>query len=663
MTILAYLALFGWVPVVLVIFALLPSRWAAPTAVIGAWLLLPPFTLAISSLPDYSKSTAAIFGILLSTLIFYPNRLLTFRPRWFDLPMLLWCFSGVASSVQNDLGVYDGLSDALNQSLTWGLPYLIGRLYFSSLEDLRSFAVAMVVGGLSYVPPCLYEMRMMTSLLRSIYGMGIWGGMSGLRLGGFRPNVFFFTGLELGLWMTAASLAGWWLWRCGTIKKIGPLPFGLILLSILIGTTILCRSTGAIGLLAAGMMLLWLSVRFQTRLLLAVLLLAGPLYVAVRVTNVWTGKHAVDLAEILVGPVRAESLQFRFTCENLLIEKAIQQPIFGWGGWGRSSVFFNANTPWPKPVPTDGLWIIILGTKGYVGLILLYLAMISPAALFVWRFPARHWGDAHMAAGSLATMLLILYLVDCLLNAFPNMIYLTLAGGLIGLEPKQHRTTAAGRSGKAVGQVDQGKPRAAALVGVAAGAGSYGTQIGLANRYRSLGRSFKKEGRQNEAESAWRQALAVLTGLLEAKPGFPELRQLWCDCANDLAWLWANHPNPAQRNPDAAVAMARRMVEQCPDAEVYWNTLGAAYYRAGDDASAVTALDHATALGGGTAFDNVFLAMAHARLGNHEQAELQLTHAIFGMERDYPGHPELVRLCDEARSNLAEGTEAPAAAR
>ena len=104
--------------------------------------------------------------------------------------------------------------------------------------------------------------------------------------------------------------------------------------------------------------------------------------------------------------------------------------------------------------------------------------------------------------------------------------------------------------------------------------------------------------------------------------------------------------------------MARQMVEECPDAEVYWNTLGAAYYRAGDDASAVAALDRATALGGGTAFDDIFLAMAHARLGDREQSEVRLTRAIFRMEQDYPGHPELVRFCDEARSARAEGAEA-----
>ena len=336
MTILAYFALLGWIPAVLVIFALLPSRQAAAIAVIGAWLLLPPYTLAISNLPDYSKTTAATVGVLLATLIFDPGRVLTSRPRWFDLPMLLWCHSGIAASLQNNLGLYDGLSDALNQSITWGLPYVIGRLYFGSLADLRYFATGMVIGGLSYVLPCFYEMRMMSSLLKSVYGMGIWGGMSGMRLGGYRPNVFFFTGIELGLWMTAASLAGWWLWRCGTIKKIGQFPFGSMLLPILMGTAILCRSTGAIALLGLGMMMLWLSVRVRTRLLLASLLFIAPLYVTLRVTNLWSGQQAVDVVESVVGPARAESLEFRFKCETLLIARAVEQPIFGWGGWGQA---------------------------------------------------------------------------------------------------------------------------------------------------------------------------------------------------------------------------------------------------------------------------------------------------------------------------------------
>ena len=92
----------------------------------------------------------------------------------------------------------------------------------------------------------------------------------------------------------------------------------------------------------------------------------------------------------------------------------------------------------------------------------------------------------------------------------------------------------------------------------------------------------------------------------------------------------------------------------------YWNTLGVAYFRAGDATSAVTTLEHAKAVGGGSAFDDVFLAMSHARLGDREQAERRLAEAISGMERRRWGHPELGRFCHEAQSVLAEslGTSA-----
>ena len=147
MTPVAYIALLGWIPFVTVLFAVIPVRMAAAIAVIGAWLLLPPYTLEISGLPDYSKITAATLGMILGSLIFDTVRILKFRPRWFDLPMLLWCFTGLCSSLQNGLGLYDGLADSLAQILTWGLPYLFGRLYFGDLEGLRYFTVAMVIGA------------------------------------------------------------------------------------------------------------------------------------------------------------------------------------------------------------------------------------------------------------------------------------------------------------------------------------------------------------------------------------------------------------------------------------------------------------------------------------------------------------------------------------
>ena len=37
-------------------------------AVIGAWLLLPPYMIDIAGLPDYSKTAAASLGMLFGTL-------------------------------------------------------------------------------------------------------------------------------------------------------------------------------------------------------------------------------------------------------------------------------------------------------------------------------------------------------------------------------------------------------------------------------------------------------------------------------------------------------------------------------------------------------------------------------------------------------------------
>src|SRR5262249_30104306 len=144
-TLLAYIALFGWPLLVVALFAIRPARQAATIAVVGAWLFVPPYALGINGLPDYTKSVAATLGMVLGTLLFTPDRLLSFRPRWFDLPVLGWCLCGIPSALSNapEMELYDGLSHTLAQTIHWGLPYLLGRLHFRTPEDLRYFIVGM----------------------------------------------------------------------------------------------------------------------------------------------------------------------------------------------------------------------------------------------------------------------------------------------------------------------------------------------------------------------------------------------------------------------------------------------------------------------------------------------------------------------------------------
>jgi tetratricopeptide (TPR) repeat protein len=307
-------------------------------------------------------------------------------------------------------------------------------------------------------------------------------------------------------------------------------------------------------------------------------------------------------------------------------------------------------------IPVDGMWISIFGTHGYIGLTLWFLIMGLPPMLFVLRFPGHLWAHPRVAAASLGAALLSLYVVDCILNGFLNMIFISLAGGLIGLSPASlgvTRTTwhQVGDTGRRSGTVRKAECARRSTLRPAAG------RIRLADRYRSLGRAFKKKGQLAEAEAAWRQALDLLAATAVGG-ATPDVQRRWCDCANDLAWLRLHHPEPELQDVNFGVELARRVVETCPDCAVYWNTLGVAHLRAGDYPAAVAALDRAATLGnGGTAFDDVFLSIAHAHLGDWEQARHRLAQAMLGMERDYPGQPELAGYCDEARSILSTGPE------
>ena len=72
-------------------------------------------------------------------------------------------------------------------------------------------------------------------------------------------------------------------------------------------------------------------------------------------------------------------------CENLLIRRALEQPVWGWGGYERSRAYFDeAKT---SLVQMDGLWVITLGTRGFIGLGLLYLVLELPVIVFLVRFP------------------------------------------------------------------------------------------------------------------------------------------------------------------------------------------------------------------------------------------------------------------------------------
>lgn len=141
--------------------------------------------------------------------------------------------------------------------------------------------------------------------------------------------------------------------------------------------------------------------------------------------------------------------------EDKLIEKALQRPLIGWGGWGRSRVYDEDGK---NTTTTDGLWIIIVGEMGLVGLTLLILSLLLPVCQLLLAFGLRGLLHPALAPAGAFAITLVLFAIDCIPNAMVNPIYMVAAGcvsnialsarGMTAAQPARprHRALAGSRS-------------------------------------------------------------------------------------------------------------------------------------------------------------------------------------------------------------------------
>jgi tetratricopeptide (TPR) repeat protein len=137
-----------------------------------------------------------------------------------------------------------------------------------------------------------------------------------------------------------------------------------------------------------------------------------------------------------------------------------------------------------------------------------------------------------------------------------------------------------------------------------------------------------------------------------------ELYPNYADAHNDLAWLLATCPDAKLRDSGRAVELARKAVQLAPNDENFWGTLGAAQYRAGDWKAAVTALEKSQALKPGwDAYDWLFLAMAHRKLGNAPESRMAYDRAIEWLEKNKALLEKKKKRAEELRRFRSEAEE------
>lgn len=444
---LVYLAMFGWLPFVLYLFAQQSTQKALVFSFVAAWLFLPEADFPLLGLPDYTKVSATCYGALLGTVLFDFARIQSFRLGWLDIPMVIWCLCPIMSSITNDLGAYDGFSSALSKVVAWGIPYFLGRVYLNSLEGLKRLAIAIFLGGLAYIPLCLFEARMSPQLHRMVYGFTARSGgwAQNMRYGGWRPTVFMEHGLMVGAWMMVAALVSFWLWQTGIMKKFWNIPIQAWVAALFV-TVIAVKSTGAWLLLGIGIMILMAVQWFRSAFLVAALIGYMTLYIYSGATGTFNSEQVVSTLSTVINEERISSFEYRIENEELLSEKARERVVFGWAGYGRGRVL---NPETGRDAVTDSLWIIAFSQNGAVGLISLMSALLLPVIAFMTSYPARLWMHPKVAPAAVLAVGLTLYVFDCVLNAMVNPIYTLICGGIAGLALGQgtvKRTSTAARA-------------------------------------------------------------------------------------------------------------------------------------------------------------------------------------------------------------------------
>ena len=160
-------------------------------------------------------------------------------------------------------------------------------------------------------------------------------------------------------------------------------------------------------------------------------------------------------------------------------------------------------------------------------------------------------------------------------------------------------------------------------------------------------------GKHAEAETEFRASLRAYEALPEDRKVQPGYKVNVAITSNQLAWLLAANAGDKAKNAHEAVRLAERAVELAPNAGPFWNTLGAAHYRANDHKAALAALEKSMELRkGGDGFDWFFLAMTHSQLGEKEKARELYHRAVQWVEKNQPKNPELARLQAETTTTL-----------
>lgn len=439
------LAVLSWPVLVFWLVASRPPAVAVTAAILGGYLLLPGnYSLDLPAIPSLNKHSIPAVAVLLASMMMIKGpRLSAMAPgmvlpgliprsrmvRLLFIVMLAGALATVltngdvlryAERIQPALRPYDAAS-FVGLALFALLPFLMARKYLAHPDAQKTLLIGLVVAGLLYSLPALYEVRFSPQISRMVYGYFPHSWVQHIRAGGFRPVVFLQHGLWLAIFFCSSFLAALALWRSGTGQDRTR---WLLASAWLLMTLILSKGVGALAIgLLLGAMIVFLPLRLQVigaavtaGMLLTYPMLRGADLVPTETILTMAGRY---------DPSREASLRFRLDNEDALLARANDRPAFGWGGWGRNRVI---STEGQDLSVTDGYWIILIGTRGWIGYLAEYGLLLLPMIFLGLRW--KHLALTPATAG--LALALTANMIDLIPNGTLTPVTWLLAGALAG---------------------------------------------------------------------------------------------------------------------------------------------------------------------------------------------------------------------------------------
>jgi hypothetical protein len=427
-------ALFAWPIVAGVMFARMRLETAAIASLFAGYLLLPSgLSVDLPLLPPIEKSNVTVLSTFLLCLAKggAPKRgsvgvLLPILAAAYVLAPIGATFANSYELRIGSLslpGYYflDGVKGAINNFIQLGAFY-IGMRYLSSTTGRAQVLKVSVAAMLLYSLPILVEARLSPQIHRWVYGYAPYSFAEQVRWGGYRPAVFLPQGLMLALLVAMALIAACVLARAKIrVFRLPPWAPAAYLVPILL----LCKTLGAV-IYAITLVPLAMFARPKTCVkIAAALLIFVCAYPALRTQSLIPVESIVGAAGS-VSKDRADSFVVRISNEKLLMEKANQKPVFGWGGWGRNRIYDAWDS---KDITiTDGGWIIYFGVFGWFG----YLGLFGMFAVAAFRANSfiKHAEEQDAKIVSALTLMLAMNIADMLPNANLTPLTFAIAGSI-----------------------------------------------------------------------------------------------------------------------------------------------------------------------------------------------------------------------------------------